>query len=143
MEPLCTNFSIRVSHSVMLFFLESLVPNSHIKQANQALNWVLVGYEAPMDRSPSTWEFSDRMRVFVWPLVFTLDWSFHMSLAFLFEYTESSTLLFPSIILRRTLKKFMFFAFFFCELITLLLLLESSGWACSWGSQVSEGSIWF
>lgn len=63
MEPSCTNFSGWVSHSRHLpLLLESLIPNSHQKQASRALIWVWVGYDAPTDGSPSTWEFSEGMR---------------------------------------------------------------------------------
>lgn len=37
---------------IFLFFLESLIPNSHQKQASRALIWVWVGYDAPTDGDP-------------------------------------------------------------------------------------------
>lgn len=54
-----------VEFSTPAIFL-SLIPKSHKKQASRALIWVWVGYDAPTDGSPSTWDFSEGMRVNVW-----------------------------------------------------------------------------
>jgi len=67
------------------------IPNSHQKQASRALIWVWVGYGAPMDGSPSTWDFPDGINVWSNQASFSLscfptcDWSFHMNLTFLSE----------------------------------------------------------
>lgn len=67
------------------------IPNSHQKQASQALIWVWVGYGAPTDGSPSTWDFSEGINVWSNQASFSLscfptcDWSFHMNLTFLSE----------------------------------------------------------